>query len=48
VFKFDLAQNNSSAMAPFSAMRVSAYRKWEQGKRNVSGIAAALLLMIEQ
>ena len=35
-------------MAPLMGMSVSGYRKWEQGKRNISGPAAALLRIIEK
>ena len=33
-------------MAPLMGMSVSGYRKWEQGKRQVSGPAAMLLQII--
>ena len=35
-------------MAPLMGMSLSGYRKWEQGTRQVSGPAAALLRMIEK
>jgi putative transcriptional regulator len=35
-------------MAPIMGMSVSGYRKWEQGKRAVSGPAATLLRLIEK
>jgi putative transcriptional regulator len=35
-------------MAPLMGMSLSGYRKWEQGKRRVSGPAAALLRVIEK
>ena len=34
-------------MAPVMGMNVSGYQKWEQGKRSISGPAAALLRIIE-
>jgi putative transcriptional regulator len=34
-------------MTPLMGMSVSGYRKWEQGKRNISGPATALLRIIE-
>jgi putative transcriptional regulator len=42
------AKLTQAQMAPLMGMSVSGYRKWEQGKRNISGPAAALLRMIEQ
>mgnify|MGYP006143718103 CR=1 FL=1 len=35
-------------MAPLMGMSLSGYRKWEQGKRRISGPAAALLRVIEK
>lgn len=35
-------------MAPLLGMSLSGYRKWEQGKRHVSGPAAMLLRVIEK
>jgi putative transcriptional regulator len=35
-------------MAPIMGMSLSGYRKWEQGKRAVSGPAATLLRLIEK
>ena len=35
-------------MAPLMGMSLSGYRKWEQGKRAVSGPAANLLRIIEE
>jgi putative transcriptional regulator len=35
-------------MAPIMGMGVSGYRKWEQGKRAISGPAATLLRLIEK
>jgi putative transcriptional regulator len=35
-------------MAPLMGMSLSGYRKWEQGKRGVSGPAATLLRIIER
>lgn len=35
-------------MAPLMGMSLSGYRKWEQGQRQVSGPAAALLRVIER
>ncbi len=35
-------------MAPIMGMSVSGYRKWEQGKRAVSGPAETLLRLIEK
>jgi putative transcriptional regulator len=35
-------------MAPIMGMSLSGYRKWEQGKRAVSGSAATLLRVIEK
>ena len=37
-----------SQMAPLMGMSLSGYRKWEQGKRHISGPAAALLRLIEK
>jgi putative transcriptional regulator len=41
------AKLTQAQMAPLMGMSVLGYRKWEQGKRNISGPAAALLCMIE-
>jgi putative transcriptional regulator len=35
-------------MAPLMGMSLSGYRKWEQGKRALSGPAATLLRVIEK
>ncbi len=35
-------------MAPLMGMSLSGYRKWEQGKRSMSGPAATLLRVIEK
>jgi putative transcriptional regulator len=35
-------------MAPLMGMSLSGYRKWEQGRRRVSGPAASLLRVIEK
>ena len=35
-------------MAPLMGMSLSGYRKWEQGKRQISGPAAALLRVIQK
>ncbi len=40
------AKLTQAQMAPLMGMSVSGYRKWEQGKRNISGPAAALLQII--
>jgi putative transcriptional regulator len=40
------AKLTQSQMAPLMGMSVSGYRKWEQGKRSISGPAAALLRII--
>ena len=42
------ASLTQSQMAPLMGMSLSGYRKWEQGKRAVSGPAAALLRLIER
>ena len=42
------ARLTQSQMAPLMGMSLSGYRKWEQGKRNISGPAAALLRLIER
>jgi putative transcriptional regulator len=42
------AKLTQAQMAPLMGMSVSGYRKWEQGKRNISGPAAALLRLIEK
>ena len=42
------ASLTQSQMAPLMGMSLSGYRKWEQGKRTISGPAAALLRMIEK
>jgi putative transcriptional regulator len=42
------AKLTQAQMAPLMGMSVSGYRKWEQGKRNISGPAAALLRIIER
>jgi putative transcriptional regulator len=41
------ANLTQAQMAPLMGMSLSGYRKWEQGKRNISGPAAALLKIIE-
>ena len=41
------AKLTQAQMAPLMGMSVSGYRKWEQGKRSISGPAAALLRIIE-
>jgi putative transcriptional regulator len=40
------AKLTQTQMAPLMGMSVSGYRKWEQGKRSISGPAAALLRII--
>lgn len=35
-------------MAPLLGMSLSGYRKWEQGKRRISGPAATLLRLMEK
>ena len=42
------AKLTQAEMAPMTGMSLSGYRKWEQGKRRVSGPAAALLRVIEK
>lgn len=42
------AKLTQAEMAPMMGMSLSGYRKWEQGKRRVSGPAAALLRVIEK
>ena len=42
------AQLTQAQMAPLMGMSLSGYRKWEQGQRQVSGPAAALLRLIEK
>jgi putative transcriptional regulator len=42
------AKLTQAQMAPLMGMSVSGYRKWEQGKRTISGPAAALLHIIEK
>lgn len=42
------ARLTQEQMAPLMGMSVSGYRKWEQGKRSISGPAAALLRIIEK
>ena len=42
------ARLTQSQMAPLMGMSLSGYRKWEQGKRSISGPAAALLRLIER
>lgn len=42
------AKLTQAQMAPMMGMSLSGYRKWEQGKRRVSGPAAALLRVIEK
>jgi putative transcriptional regulator len=42
------AKLTQAQMAPLMGMSVSGYRKWEQGKRSISGPAAALLRIIEK
>ena len=42
------ASLTQSQMAPLMGMSLSGYRKWKQGKRAVSGPAAALLRVIER
>ena len=42
------AKLTQSQMAPLMGMSLSGYRKWEQGARNISGPAAALLRVIER
>ena len=42
------ARLTQTQMAPLMGMSLSGYRKWEQGKRNISGPAAALLRLIER
>lgn len=40
------AKLTQAEMAPLMGMSLSGYRKWEQGKRAISGPAAALLRVI--
>ena len=42
------ARLTQTQMAPLMGMSLSGYRKWEQGKRSISGPAAALLRLIER
>jgi putative transcriptional regulator len=42
------AKLTQAEMAPLMGMSVSGYRKWEQGKRSISGPAAALLRIIDE
>ena len=42
------ARLTQAQMAPLMGMSLSGYRKWEQGTRNVSGPAAALLRVIQK
>lgn len=42
------AKLTQAQMAPLMGMSLSGYRKWEQGRRRVSGPAAALLRVIEK
>ena len=42
------AKLTQAQMAPVMGMSVSGYRKWEQGKRSISGPAATLLRIIEK
>ena len=42
------AKLTQAQMAPLLGMSVSGYRKWEQGKRSISGPAAALLRIIDE
>jgi putative transcriptional regulator len=42
------ARLTQAQMAPLMGMSLSGYRKWEQGKRSVSGPAATLLRVIEK
>ncbi len=42
------ARLTQAQMAALMGMSVSAYRKWEQGARRVSGPAATLLRIIER
>ena len=42
------ARLKQAEMAPLMGMSLSGYRKWEQGKRQVSGPAYTLLRVIEK
>lgn len=42
------AQLTQAQMAPLLGMSLSGYRKWEQGRRRVSGPAAALLTLMSK
>ena len=42
------ARLTQTQMAPLMGMSLSGYRKWEHGKRSISGPAAALLRLIER
>jgi putative transcriptional regulator len=42
------AKLTQAEMAPLMGMSLSGYRKWEQGKRTISGPAANLLRVIAQ
>ncbi|OZB16735.1 MAG: transcriptional regulator [Rhodobacterales bacterium 34-62-10] len=42
------AKLTQAQMAPLMGMSLSGYRKWEQGQRQVSGPAAALLRLIQR
>lgn len=41
------AKLKQAQMAPLMGMSVYGYRKWEQGKRSISGPSAGLLRIIE-
>ena len=42
------AKLTQAQMAPLTGMSLSGYRKWEQGTRQISGPAAALLRVIQK
>ena len=42
------AKLTQAQMAPLMGMSLSGYRKWEQGRRRVSGPAATLLRVIQK
>lgn len=42
------AKLTQAEMAPLMGMSLSGYRKWEQGRRQISGPAATLLRVIEK
>lgn len=42
------AKLTQAQMAPLLGMSLSGYRKWEQGRRRLSGPAATLLQIIEK